>query len=389
MKRIAVIGFYHTEMSLCLSKYMAMQGTEVDYYCVCDLLRDKGYQSGYEYFKASKRLGITTVTEKGAPEIIADTRGLSINHYLLRILSFSNKLWFVNKLILKKAFKKIRAKRYDAIDIIGQNHMLKFFHEELKTENITHTFHEIGSHQDGIVSTPLIQTVINDKTKVILPSTSTYSRFVCLPGVDKNRVSICPVGEHLSLLLYERDVDIELNIDISKPTFLFYGYIKPYKGLPFLAEAMRFLQGQFDRFNLIVAGAGTDDALPYFQALENCQVINRFLSNDEIVKLNRICDVVLLPYKTASQSGIVLTSFMYGKPIIGTKVGALVETIKDGHNGLLVDNDNPKEFADAMMKIIDNRDFASNLVKGALEFGHGDDYDWNIIAQQTIKFLME
>ena len=96
-----------------------------------------------------------------------------------------------------------------------------------------------------------------------------------------------------------------------------------------------------------------------------------------------------MPYKSASQSGIVLTSFMFGNPIISTKVGALPETIKDGINGLLVEPDDVKGFAKAMMLLIEDKSLIKHLKEGALSFGHDDEYDWDNIAKKTIEFYGE
>ena len=113
------------------------------------------------------------------------------------------------------------------------------------------------------------------------------------------------------------------------------------------------------------------------------------MSDGEISYLNKIADVVLLPYKTASQSGIVPTSFMYGNPIIATNVGALGENIKNGINGLLIAPDDSSGFADAMRKVIDEDKLLSQLKMGALRFGHEDEYDWNNIAKKTLDFYFE
>lgn len=113
------------------------------------------------------------------------------------------------------------------------------------------------------------------------------------------------------------------------------------------------------------------------------------MSDGEISYLNKIADVVLLPYKTASQSGIVPTSFMYGNPIIATNVGALGENIKNGINGLLVSPDDSSGFANAMRKVVEDPSLIQKLKSGALSFGHGDEYDWNNIAKKTLDFYFE
>lgn len=387
MKKIAIISFFHYETSLCLAKYLSKQKVNVDYYAIVDLLRDKGCVSGFEYTKASKHLGLHLLTEHEIPEIYAYTKGLNIKYYLLRILSYSNSLKFFNFLIFKCILKNISSKHYDAINIVGQHQWVEFIHDQLKGENIIHTLHEVGSHQNNVASTSLINKLIKDRSKVILPSKSTAERFNSIVGSKNCRTCVIPFGKMETLLLYNKDVNLPLTIDMSKPTFLFYGFLQPYKGLDLLAKAMCELKEDYDKFNLIVAGAGSDNNLPFFMAMPNCNVINRYLSNEEMMKLNKLAFAVLLPYKTASQSGIVTNTYLYGKPIIGTKVGALLETIDNGENGLLVESGDYKGFALAMKYIISDKKMYNHLCQGVKNFGCGDAYDWNAIAKDTINFM--
>lgn len=389
MKRIAIISFFHYETSLCLAKHMAMQGMKIDYYAVVPYLKDKGEVPGFEYTKASKRIGLHPLTAEEIPEIYAYSGSLNVNYYLLRVLSYSKNLKFFSLWTIKSAMGKIRQKHYDAINIVGQHPWVEFIHEQLKGENITHTLHEVGSHQDNIATSPLINKIIADKSKVILQSKSTAKRYRSIPGAEHCPTVIIPFGKMETLLLYnKKDVELPLTIDTNQPTFLFYGFLQPYKGLDLLAKAMDELKDYYDKFNLIVAGGGSDSHLPYFQSLLNCDVINRYLSNEEMMMLNQIAKAVLLPYKTASQSGLVTNTFLYGKPIIATKVGALVETIKDGYNGLLVEPGNYKDFAFAMKRILCDKDLYARLCQGVLHFGHDDNYDWNRIAKTTIDFML-
>lgn len=389
MKKIAIISFFHYETSLCLAKYMAMQGIKVDYYAVVDYLRDNGRVSGFEYPKASKHIGLHLLTADEVPEIYTYTEGLNVKYHLLRILSYSKKLQFFSLLTIRSIMGKIRQRRYDAINIVGQHPWVECIHEQLKNENITHTLHEVGSHQNDTTITPLINKLISDKAKVIFPSKSTANRFMSIIGSEKCHTAIIPFGKMETLLLYNKDVKIPLTIDTNKPTFLFYGFLKPYKGLDLLAKAMGELKDYYDKFNLIIAGGGSDSNLPFFQSLPNCDVINRYLSNEEMMKLNKLAKAVLLPYKSASQSGIVTNTFLYDKPIIGTKVGALLETIADKRNGLLVEREDYKGFASAMKLVLNDKELYTRLCQGARDFGHSDNYDWNKISSMTIGFLLE
>ena len=107
------------------------------------------------------------------------------------------------------------------------------------------------------------------------------------------------------------------------------------------------------------------------------------------MKLNRLSTAILLPYRSASQSGIVLTSFMYGKPIVATKVGALVETVCDEINGLLVEPGDAEGFALAMLRLVEDTALLKKLQRGAFHFGIDDQFDWNKIAEKTIEFYFK
>lgn len=385
--KIAIISFFHSESSICLAKYLAQHGRTVDYYLIIDIIHDNGIVPGMEYAGASKRLGIHLLHENEAPELYKWSDNLSVRWHLMRIWWFSPKARIINVPVWWKCLRYIRNQHYDAIDIVGQHQWISIIHNGLKGENITHTLHEVGSHQNGTISNPLMDLIIRDKSKVIFHSQSTYNRFLNIPNSNNNKCTVIPFGKFETSLLYGRDVEIEHGLNLSKPTFLFFGFIKSYKGLDLLASAMKYLSDIHDKFNLIIAGGGHDDNISYFKSLKNCFVLNRFLTNDEMVMLNRICSVVVLPYHTASQTGIIPTCFLYGRPVIATKVGAFVENVTDEKNGLLVEPENSIAFAKAIRRCVENSSLIARLSEGAYAYGHGDEYDWNIIAEKTIEFI--
>ena len=137
-----------------------------------------------------------------------------------------------------------------------------------------------------------------------------------------------------------KDVSPEKLVRYSpkKTNFLFQGQISRYKGLHVLLEAYGRLCEERDDVSLTIAGSG--DITSYagmLKSLKNCQVINRWLTESEVVGLYNNKNVVLiLPYLTATQSGVVGEAMSAGTPIIATKTGGLVEQIKDGETGYLV-----------------------------------------------------
>ena len=156
MQRIAIISFYHTESSICLAKYLAKQGIEVDYYTLVTFIHDRGTRAGFEYKNVRKKIGCKYITREESPEIYQYTNGLSVNYYVIRIFWLSRLAYFFNMMIIKIAMQQVIRKKYDVINIVGQNDYLVNIHNELKKEKIIHTIHEVGSHYDGVSTSLLI-----------------------------------------------------------------------------------------------------------------------------------------------------------------------------------------------------------------------------------------
>lgn len=389
MRRIAIISFSHEESSLCLAKYIGLQGIAVDYYFINNPI-NKGKVPGFEFGLIYKKMGLHKLSYNDAPEMFDYLGNSSVTLNLITYDYDSRRytLLGLDKIILWYACQGIRYKHYDAIDIVGQLPPVTLCHKYLKGENIIHTYHEIGSHQDGIASTPSVNISVLDKSKVILHSKSTYDRYVSLPNVNKDNVAVIPFGKFETDKIYVKSVEMNIPLDLSKPTFLFYGAIKPYKGLDLLRKAIEMLVPIQDKFNLIVAGGGKDENLDYFKSLPNTFVLNRFLENDEMMHLIQISSVVVLPYHTASQTGIIPTIALYNKPCIATAVGAFPEMVVDGKNGILIEPENFTLFAEAMRQCVEDKNLLEKLKIGMSSYGKNDDFDWNVIARKTSNFII-
>ena len=168
-------------------------------------------------------------------------------------------------------------------------------------------------------------------------------------------VYVVPHGAGLSRQIEEsNNIPPELinKFQAGIPTILFFGRIEPYKGLEYLVKAMRLLEFQGMRVNLIVAGAG-DIPKDLFHGLEmNVILINRFIADSEIKGIFNACNVVALPYISATQSGVIPMAYLFEKPVIVTKVGALPEMVIDGETGTLIEPMNSKQLADALRDLL-------------------------------------
>jgi glycosyltransferase involved in cell wall biosynthesis len=130
-----------------------------------------------------------------------------------------------------------------------------------------------------------------------------------------------------------------LGIEPDEPLLLFFGFVRRYKGLRYLLDALGKLS-QPPR--LLIAGEFWEGEVQYRNlirqlGLERRIVIhNRYIPNEEIEAYFVAADALVLPYLSGSQSGVGMIALNYGLPVIATSIGGLAETVKHGETGLIV-----------------------------------------------------
>jgi glycosyltransferase involved in cell wall biosynthesis len=152
---------------------------------------------------------------------------------------------------------------------------------------------------------------------------------------------------------------------------LTFGSIRPYKGVDIALDALARVDPAL-RVRLVVAGRswGCGEALraqaDRLGVMDRVEFRDRFISNDEAALLFSTADASLLPYRSASQSGVVQTSFAYGRPVIATRVGGLPTAVEDGLDGILCEPE-----ADAVALAIEDMARRHSILSSGVAAGGG------------------
>lgn len=137
------------------------------------------------------------------------------------------------------------------------------------------------------------------------------------------------------------------------PVILFFGYVRPYKGLAVLLDAFALLCRQLPA-RLRIAGEFYEPVEPYLDQIRRLgiesrvEVENRFIPESEVGRYFEMADVVVLPYLSATQSGIIPLAFGHGVPVIATRTGGLDEVVQSGQTGFVVPPGNAERLAEAL-----------------------------------------
>lgn len=164
----------------------------------------------------------------------------------------------------------------------------------------------------------------------------------------------------------------DFKFDEDDKVLLFFGYVRTYKGLDILIDAMPKLIKQDKRFKLLVVGEFYDSPDKYFNQIKmlnienHVKIINKFIANEDVYKYYLASDVVVLPYRSATQSGILNVAYGFQKPVIVTDVGGLAEFVEDEKTGVIVSSAEPKKIEAGVLKFYELQrsvNFSENIIK--------------------------
>lgn len=173
-----------------------------------------------------------------------------------------------------------------------------------------------------------------------------------LPGATFKKVAH-PVYNIFGTAIDQQDARRQLGI-AAKRIILFFGYIRRYKGLHVLLEAMGMLKDT--GVKLLAVGECYDDEQLYRTQIEKLQLQDTvtlhtdYVPNDRVGVYFSAADAVVLPYTSATQSGIAQIAYNFNKPVIATRVGGLAEVVIDGKTGIVFPPGDPKELVDAIKR---------------------------------------
>jgi len=135
----------------------------------------------------------------------------------------------------------------------------------------------------------------------------------------------------------------------------------------------------------VIAGEG--DLRPYQKQIANAsnlEVINSYISDDQVAPLINKSSILVLPYTQASQSAVIPVAYAFEKPVVTTSVGCLMDVVEDGLTGLVVPPRDPQALAQAMLTLLGDPEMRRNCGrKGNQKMK--DELGWDKIIEQTIQ----
>ena len=199
-----------------------------------------------------------------------------------------------------------------------------------------------------------------------------------------------PLYDNFGATVSKTEARNHLQLPIDKKIIVFFGFIRHYKGLDLLIEAMADQRVKDAEILLLVAGEFYKDPKPYLEQIKhlglekNIILKTQFIQDDEVRYYICASDLVVQPYRNATQSGVTPLAYHFEKPMLVTNVGGLPMMVPNGKVGLVAEP-NPKSLADSILEYFKRGEeyFLPNLKEEKTK------YSWDIFLEKTIALAKE
>lgn len=203
--------------------------------------------------------------------------------------------------------------------------------------------------------------------------------------ISEERIDVVPHGLYDQYIKYDNK-EAKKRLSISEENvILFFGLIRPYKGLKYLIKAFELFPESFlEKTRLFIAGEPWEDResvelITASPVRRKITLIGRYVNDDEISTIFSAADVLVVPYTRASQSGVTHIGMSFGLPIIATDVGGIKEGLQ-GYNGtILIEPKNQTEIKDKLIFVLTKKE----------QFSIPENLKWDKIVDKWLTLLLK
>lgn len=220
---------------------------------------------------------------------------------------------------------------------------------------------------------------------IFLNADNNQQDIVSLFGVPPDKISILSIPDLLAFLT-EDLVPEEPAIPVNKQVLLCFGLIEPRKGIHTLLQAMPAVIRAIPEAVLLIVGKPLEDIQPYVEEISQLNLTDSVTLVPEYVSFNAMAgffqraEIVVLPYYSGWNSGVISSAFSFKKPVIATDIAGFKDVIEANKTGLIVPPKNAESLAEAIIRLLQDKALQSTLVDNAV---HIQRDTWQTIAKKT------
>lgn len=250
--------------------------------------------------------------------------------------------------------------------------------------------HNVFPHERFVLDRSLTKLALKRADAFIVHSMSDERDLLAIKGNADFRYNPHPTYNAFKLEnMSKQQARDRLHISCDTRVLLFFGFVREYKGLKYLLQAMKSIKNKIADIRLLVVGSFNGDKQDYMKMIEDngisdcVEVFDQYIPDHEVEQYFAASDLVVLPYESATQSGIVQIAYGFEKPVVVTNVGGLPDVVEDGRTGYVVESRNPGALSEAVVNYFlqdREQEFVENVKKAA------DRFDWDRMVEKIDSF---
>ena len=295
----------------------------------------------------------------------------------------------VSNYILKNKINKIIFRYWHPFFIIPYIFIIKKIRKKNNKIKIFCICDNVYPHKYFPLSKLLIKWFFKKIDKFFVMSDNTFEQIKTYVNVKDIKKIFLPLKENFGPALEKYDSQKKLKIETDF-SVLFFGLIRDYKGLDVLLKSLVEFKKNKKDFKLIIAGECYENKEKYLNFINQNDLQKNILWNESYIPDENVnlyfsaCDLVVLPYKKASQSGIIPIAYNYNKIVLASNIPGLKEFIIKNHTGYLFENENPDSLCEKLNRIYSEHDFIKsneNIDK------YKERFSINKLSEDIISFM--
>ena len=230
--------------------------------------------------------------------------------------------------------------------------------------------------------------------RLIIHSEKGKEEVIGIFGVAREKIFVIPHGDYKFFIpkkeLTKKEAKEILKIPLHCRTLLFFGAIRPNKGLDQAIDILDQVTKYITNIRLMIVGELWENFDRYEKQIKKYNIQNniythlQYVTNEELPKYFIASDIVLLPYYEITGSGVLQIAYAFSKPVVATDLDCFREVIDDGKNGYLVSKKDHVQFAERIVEIL-NDDTKKKYMGQHSRLLADTRYSWDTISKETIQ----
>jgi len=353
----------------------------------------------YSLCQALSKQGIEVilVTTKGENEITYFKTNFSVKKVLYPLTSFFMAKGFRYLANKRQILKLIEREKPETVHFqwLLSARLDPAFIKKIKKRKIltVYTAHNLLPHEPRPGDKKKYKRIYQTFDKIIVHAKQNKRELIKKFNVSQNKVKVIYHGNlfavsKLSPELTTQEARRILGLSQKDFILLFFGNIRPYRGLDTAIKAMVYLRN-ISEIKLIVVGKMHNfslcrDLIDLLRIRDTTSFYLNYIPLKYVGEYFYAADVVVCPYHKIYQSGVIQLAYSFGRPVISTKTGGIPEVIDQGKSGFLVPTDDPKSLAKKILEMYQNQEKTRLMGRYALELAKTK-FNWSDIAKRTIE----